>query len=68
MPEAVIVDAVRTATGRRGGALRDVHPVDLAAHALRGLLDRTGVDPALVEDVILGCVTQAGEQSSNVGR
>lgn len=68
MPEAVIVDAVRTATGRRGGALRDVHPVDLAAHALRGLLDRTGVEPALVEDVILGCVTQAGEQSSNVGR
>ena len=68
MPEAVIVDAVRTATGRRGGALRDVHPVDLAAHALKGLVDCTGLDPALVEDVILGCVTQAGEQSSNVGR
>lgn len=68
MPEAVIVDAARTATGRRGGALRDIHPVDLAAHALKGLVDRTGIDPAVVDDVILGCVTQAGEQSSNVAR
>lgn len=68
MPEAVIVDAARTAVGKRGGALRDVHPVDLGAHVLRGLVERTGIDPALIEDVIFGCVTQVGEQSSNVGR
>ncbi len=68
MPAAVIVDAARTAVGRRGGALRDVHPVDLGAHVLRGLVERNGIDPALIEDVIFGCVTQVGEQSSNVGR
>ncbi|SMY11593.1 thiolase family protein [Brevibacterium jeotgali] len=68
MPEAVIVDAARTAVGRRGGALRDVHPVDLGAHVLRGLVERNGLDPALIEDVVFGCVTQVGEQGSNVGR
>ncbi|WP_029089550.1 thiolase family protein [Brevibacterium album] len=68
MPEAVIVDAARTAVGRRGGALRDIHPVDLSAHVVRGLVERTGIDPALVEDIVWGCVSQAGEQAGNVGR
>lgn len=68
MGEAYIVAAVRTAGGRRGGRLAGWHPVDLAAAVLDALLDRTGVDPALVEDVILGCVGQAGEQAINVAR
>jgi len=68
MREAVIVDAVRTPIGRRGGALAGVHPVDLGAVALRGLADRVGLDPAQVEDVVWGCVSTAGEQSSNIGR
>ncbi|GAA2097603.1 MULTISPECIES: thiolase family protein [Brevibacterium] len=68
MPEAVIVDAARTAVGKRGGALREIHPVDLSAHVVRGLVERTGIDPALIEDVIWGCVSQAGEQAGNVGR
>ena len=65
---AVIVDAVRTPLGRRNGKLKDVHPVDLAAHALRALVERNDIDPALVEDVIMGCVMQVGEQGVNVGR
>ena len=68
MAEAYIVAAVRTAGGRRGGRLSGWHPVDLAAQVLNGLLDRTGIDPALVEDVIMGCVSQIGEQSNNVAR
>jgi acetyl-CoA acetyltransferase family protein len=68
MPTAVIVDAVRTATGRRNGQLKDWHPVDLAAETLKALVTRTGLDPALVEDVIMGCVMQVGEQALNVGR
>lgn len=68
MGEAYIVAAVRTAGGRRGGRLAGWHPVDLAAAVLDALVDRTGVDPALVEDVILGCVGQAGEQAINVAR
>jgi acetyl-CoA acyltransferase len=68
MPTAVIVDAVRTATGRRNGQLKDWHPVDLAAETLRALVTRTDLDPALVEDVIMGCVMQVGEQALNVGR
>ncbi|WP_349826932.1 thiolase family protein [Brevibacterium litoralis] len=68
MPEAVIVDAARTAVGKRGGALRDIHPVDLGAHVLKGLAERNALDPALVEDVIFGCVSQAGEQAGNVAR
>jgi acetyl-CoA acyltransferase len=68
MREAVIVEAVRTPFGRRNGALRDVHPVDLSAHVLNTLVDRAGVSPELVDDVIWGCVTQLGDQSSNVGR
>ncbi|MDQ3880445.1 MAG: thiolase family protein [Chloroflexota bacterium] len=65
---AVVVDAVRTPIGRYGGALKDVRPDDLAAHAVRAVLDRTGVDPAQVEDVILGAANQAGEDNRNVGR
>ena len=66
--EAVIVGAVRTAIGRRNGRLKDWHPVDLMAEVLSALVQRTGVDAGLVEDVIVGCVSQVGEQSVNVGR
>jgi acetyl-CoA acyltransferase len=66
--EAVIVEAVRTAVGRRNGRLKDWHPVDLMAQVLSALVQRTGVDTNLVEDVIIGCVSQVGEQSLNVGR
>jgi acetyl-CoA C-acetyltransferase len=68
MATAYIVDAVRTAGGRRGGRLAGVHPVDLAAAALDALVARTGVDPAAVEDVIMGCVSQGGQQAGQVGR
>jgi acetyl-CoA acyltransferase len=68
MRNAVIVDAVRTPVGRRGGALAGAHPVDLSAVVLRALVDRVGLDPALVDDVIWGCVSQVGEQALNVGR
>lgn len=68
MAEAYIVAAVRTAGGRRGGRLKDVHPADLGGQVINALLDRTGVDPDQIEDVIFGCVSQAGEQSSNVAR
>lgn len=68
MHEAVIVDAVRTAGGRRNGRLSDWHPVDLAAHVLLALQDRNGFDPVVVDDVIMGCVMQVGEQSLNIGR
>jgi acetyl-CoA acyltransferase len=66
--DAVIVEAVRTAHGKRNGTLSPVHPVDLAATTLAALVDRTGIDPGTVDDVILGCVTQLGDQSSNVAR
>jgi acetyl-CoA acetyltransferase family protein len=68
MPNAVIVDAVRTPVGKRNGQLKDIHPVDLAAAPLRALVDRTGIDPGLIEDVIMGCVSQTGEQGLNIGR
>ena len=68
MRDAVIVEAVRTAHGKRNGTLSPVHPVDLAATTLAALVDRTGIDPGTVDDVILGCVTQLGDQSSNVAR
>jgi acetyl-CoA acyltransferase len=68
MREAVIVEAVRTPVGRRGGGLAEVHPVDLSADVLNALVRRTGVDPAVVDDVIWGCVSQVGDQSSNVAR
>lgn len=68
MAEAYIVDAVRTAGGRRNGALSGIHPADLAAVVLDALVARTGIDPAGIEDVIMGCVGQGGEQSTQVGR
>jgi len=68
MREAVIVDAVRTPVGRRDGALKGWHPVDLLAHTLKAVVQRNKLDPALVDDVIAGCVMQAGEQAANVGR
>ena len=63
MAEAYIVAAVRTAGGRRDGKLKDWHPADLAGQVINELLDRSGADPELVEDVIMGCVGQAGEQA-----
>ena len=68
MPTAVIVDAVRTAGGKRSGKLSGWHPADLAAETLTALAQRNDLDPALVEDVIMGCVMQAGAQSVNVAR
>lgn len=66
--EAVIVAAVRTAVGRRNGRLKDWHPVDLMAQVLSAVVQRTGIDSGLVDDVIVGCVSQVGEQSLNIGR
>jgi len=68
MREAVIVEAIRTPVGRRGGKLKDWHPVDLLAQTLATLVQRTGIDAELIEDVIVGCVSQVGEQSLNVAR
>jgi acetyl-CoA C-acetyltransferase len=68
MAEAYIVAATRTAGGRKGGRLREWHPADLGAVVLNELIDRTGVDPALVEDVVMGCVMQVGEQATNIAR
>ncbi|MCY4406701.1 MAG: thiolase family protein [Rhodospirillaceae bacterium] len=70
MRRALIVDVVRTpfAKGRADGALSAVHPVDLLAHTLKGLIARTGIDPGAVDDVITGCVIQVGEQAANIGR
>jgi acetyl-CoA acyltransferase len=68
MPTAVIVDAIRTPLGKRNGRLKGWHPVDLAAETLKAIVDRTGIDPALVDDVVMGCVMQVGEQGVNIGR
>ncbi len=68
MTEAVIVDAIRTPGGKRNGKLKDQHPAALAAHVLKALQERNNLDPALVDDVIMGCVMQVGEQSLNIGR
>jgi acetyl-CoA acyltransferase len=68
MAEAVIVEAVRSAVGKRGGGLSGVHPADLSAQVLNGLVERAGVDPGLVEDVIWGCVMQVGEQAIDIAR
>ena len=68
MPTAVIVDAIRTPLGKRNGRLKDWHPVDLAAETLKALVDRTGLDPTIVDDVVMGCVMQVGEQAVNVAR
>src|SRR5579863_7822884 len=68
MREAVIVDAVRSPVGRRDGSLKGWHPVDLLAHTLQALVQRSKLDAALVDDVIAGCVGQVGEQAFNVAR
>jgi acetyl-CoA C-acetyltransferase len=68
MPQAFIVDAVRTAGARKDGRLAGWHPADLAAAVLNELVARTGIDPAAIDDVIMGCVGQAGEQSNNIAR
>jgi acetyl-CoA C-acetyltransferase len=68
MAEAYIVDAVRSPVGRRGGALAGVHPADLGAHALTALIDRTGIDPGAVEDVVFGCVDTVGGQAGDIAR
>ncbi|MGH7277090.1 MAG: hypothetical protein ACREJG_00220, partial [Candidatus Rokuibacteriota bacterium] len=68
MREAVIVAAVRTAVGKKNGRLSAVRPDDLAAHTLRALVEGVKVDPAEVEDVVLGCVDQLGEQGMNIAR
>ena len=68
MHEAVIIDAVRTPLGRRNGSLSDWHPADLAAETLKALTERNSLDPVLVDDVIMGCVSQVGEQTYNIGR
>jgi len=68
MPNAVIVEAIRTPVGRYGGALKDMRPDDLAAHVIKELVDRTGIDPESIDDVIFGCTNQAGEDNRNVAR
>lgn len=68
MREVVIAGAVRTAVGKRNGGLSGVHPVDLSAEVLEALVERTGIDPVVVDDVVWGCVSQIGDQSSNVAR
>lgn len=68
MAEAYIVDALRTPTGRKKGSLSGVHPADLGAHVLSALMDRTGIDPAAVEDVVFGCVDTIGPQAGDIAR
>ncbi|KAA1035737.1 acetyl-CoA C-acyltransferase [Pseudonocardia sp. EV170527-09] len=68
MRDAVIVEAVRSPVGKRKGGLADVHPTDLSAHVLRSLVERSGVDPAQIEDVLWGCVSQTGEQTFDIAR
>ena len=68
MHEAYLVEAVRTPVGKRGGALASVHPADLGAHVLRALIERTGIDPAAVDDVVFGCVDTVGPQAGNIAR
>jgi acetyl-CoA acyltransferase len=68
MPDAVIVDAVRTPIGKRNGSLADVHAADLSAYVLRALQERTGIDPGVIDDVVWGCVNQVGDQAAQVGR
>ena len=68
MPEAYIIDAVRSPVGKRGGALARIHPADLGAHSIRALIERTGVDPAAVDDVVFGCVDTIGPQAGDIAR
>src|SRR4051794_18019567 len=68
MRDAVIVEAVRTPVGKRNGGLASVHPTDLSAYVLQALAERAGLDPAVVDDVIWGCVSQVGEQTYDIAR
>ncbi|MGH2684583.1 MAG: beta-ketoacyl synthase N-terminal-like domain-containing protein, partial [Actinomycetota bacterium] len=68
MAEAYIIDAVRTPVGKRGGSLAEVHPADLASHVLKALIERTGIDPASVDDVILGCTDNIGPNMGDIAR
>jgi acetyl-CoA C-acetyltransferase len=68
MAEAYIIDAVRTPVGKRGGTLSGVHPADLGAHSLRALVERTGIDPGAVEDVVMGCLDTIGSQAGDIAR
>ncbi len=68
MPEAYIIDAVRTPVGKRGGSLASVHSADLGAHVLKALVDRTGIDPGAVDDVVMGCCDTIGSQAGDVAR
>jgi acetyl-CoA C-acetyltransferase len=68
MPEAYIVDAIRTPIGKKNGGLADVHPIDLGAHIIKALVERTGVDPSEVDDVVFGCVDAIGGQAGNIAR
>src|SRR6201999_2136298 len=68
MSDAVIVAAVRTPVGKRNGGLSGIHPTDLSAHVLKAIIERTGIEPGLVEDVIWGCVGQVGEQAIDIAR
>ena len=68
MPEAYIVDAVRTPVGKRGGGLSQVHPADLGAHVLKAIVERNDLDPMVVEDVVFGCVDQLGPQAGDIAR
>jgi acetyl-CoA C-acetyltransferase len=68
MPEAYIVDAVRTPVGKRGGGLAEAHPADMGAHAIKATLDRSGVDPGAIEDVVFGCVDTIGPQAGDIAR
>ena len=68
MTTAVIVDAIRSPLGKRNGKLKNWHPVDLAAEIMQTLVQRNGIDPATIDDVVMGCVMQVGEQSLNVAR
>ena len=68
MPEAMIIDAVRTPIGALGGTLASVRPDDLGAFVLKTVIDRNGIDPAIVEEVYMGCANQAGEDNRNVAR
>lgn len=68
MREVVIVEGIRSAVGRRKGSLKDMRPDDLAGEVLKGLVERAGIDPGLIDDVILGCVTQSGEQAGDIAR
>src|SRR5829696_5149705 len=68
MPEAYIIDTVRTPVGKRGGGLSQVHPADLGAHTLAALVDRTGIDPGAVDDVVMGCLDTIGPLAGDIAR